>query len=120
VGGAKVLTPQVSLPMFETPYSNQIDYMWNKPSEGEKEIFIVGKSDGKLIKNIKNELNSEKIISSLRFYTPQQSEFTALGFNSLNTYLSQEISNDNIDELIEEIEGEIFEDDEVYTEEDFD
>ncbi|NNG75380.1 type VI secretion system tip protein VgrG [Acinetobacter sp. ANC 4277] len=120
VGGQKVLTPQVSLPMFETPYSNQIDYMWNKPSEGEKEIFIVGKSDGKLIKNIKNELNSEKIISSLRFYTPQQSEFTALGFNSLNTYLSQEISNDNIDELIEEIEGEIFEDDEVYTEEDFD
>jgi type VI secretion system secreted protein VgrG len=120
VGGGKVLTPQVSLPMFETPYSNQIDYMWNKPSEGEKEIFIVGKSDGKLIKNIKNELNSEKSISSLRFYTPQQSEFTALGFNSLSTYLSQEILNDNIDELIEEIEGEIFEDDEVYTEEDFD
>lgn len=51
VGGRKVLIPQVSLPMPETPYSNQIDYIWNRLSEGEKEIFIVGKSDGKLIKN---------------------------------------------------------------------
>ena len=64
-------------------------------------------------------MGSEKNISYLRFYTPQQAEFTALGFNSLNTYLSQEISNDNIDELIEETE-EISEEDEVYTEEDFD
>ncbi|OAL80979.1 type VI secretion system protein [Acinetobacter sp. SFB] len=120
VGGGKVLTPQVSLPMLETPYSNQIDYSWSRSSAGEKEIFIVGKSDGKLIKNTKNELDSEKNISSLRFYTAQQSEFTAVGFNSLNTYLSQEIPNDNIDELMEEIEEEIFEDDEVYTEEDFD
>ncbi|NNH34535.1 type VI secretion system tip protein VgrG [Acinetobacter sp. NIPH 2377] len=120
VGGQKVLTPQVSLPILETPYSNQVDYIWNRLSMGEKEIFIVDKSEGKLIKNIKNELGSEKNISSLRFYTPQQAEFTALGFNSLNTYLSQEISNDNCDELIEETEEEISEEDEVYTEEDFD
>jgi type VI secretion system secreted protein VgrG len=120
VGGAKVLTPQLSLPMLETPYSNQMDYSWNRFSEGEKEIFIVDQSNGKLIKNIKNELDSEKNMSSLRFYTPQQAEFTALGFNSLNTYLSQDISNDNGDELIEETEEEILEDDDVYTEEDFD
>ena len=120
VGGAKVPTPQVSLPMLETPYSNQIDYIWNRPSRGEKEIFIVDKSQGKLIKSIKNELDSNKNMSSFRFYTPQQAEFTALGFNSLNTYLSQDISNDNLDELIEETEEEILEDDEVYTEEDFD
>jgi len=120
VGGAKVPTPQVSLPMLETPYSNQIDYIWNRPSMGEKEIFIVDKSQGKLIKSIKNELDSNKNMSSFKFYTPQQAEFTALGFNSLNTYLSQDISNDNGDELIEETEEEILEDDEVYTEEDFD
>ncbi|MFH7765997.1 type VI secretion system Vgr family protein [Acinetobacter sp. BSP-28] len=116
VGGGKAVVPQTSLPSLETPYSNQMDYSWNCFSEGEKEIFIVDKSDGKLIKNIKNELDSEKNMSSLRFYTPQQTEFTALGFNSLNTYLSQDISNDNGDELIEKI----LEDDEVYTEEDFD
>lgn len=120
VGGGKVVMPQISLPMFETPYSNQLDYSWNHFSEGEKEIFIVDQSDGKLIKNIKNELDSEKNMSSFRFYTPQQTEFTALGFNSLNTYLSQDISNDNSDELIEETEEEILEDDDVYTEEDFD
>lgn len=119
-GGGKVLTSQVSLPMLETPYSNRIDYIWNRPSMGKKEIFIVDKSDGKLIKNIKNELDNDKNMSSLRFYTPQQTEFTALRFNSLNTYLSHEISNDNCDELIEETEEEILEDDEVYTEEDFD
>ncbi|WP_166169873.1 type VI secretion system Vgr family protein [Acinetobacter sp. SA01] len=120
VGGGKVVMPQISLPMLETPYSNQLDYSWNHFSEGEKEIFIVDQSDGKLIKNIKNELDSEKNMSSFRFYTPQQTEFTALGFNSLNTYLSQDISNDNSDELIEETEEEILEDDDVYTEEDFD
>lgn len=120
VGGGKVVMPQISLPMFETPYSNQLDYSWNRFSEGEKEIFIVDQSDGKLIKNIKNEMDGEKNMSSFRFYTPQQIEFTALGFNSLNTYLSQDISNDNGDELIEETEEEILEDDEVYTEEDFD
>lgn len=120
VGGGKAIMPQTSLPRLETPYSNQVDYSWNHFSEGEKEIFIVDKSDGKLIKNIKNELDSEKNMTSLRFYTPQQTKFTALGFNSLNTYLSQDISNDNCDELIEETEEEILEDDEVYTEEDFD
>ncbi len=120
VGGGKVVMPQISLPMLETPYSNQLDYSWNHFSEGEKEIFIVDQLDGKLIKNIKNELDSEKNMSSFRFYTPQQTEFTALGFNSLNTYLSQDISNDNGDELIEETEEEILEDDDVYTEEDFD
>ena len=120
VVGGKVVMPQTSLPILETPYSNQMDYSWNSFSEGEKEIFVVDKLDGKLIKNIRNELDSEKNMSSLRFYTPQQTEFTALGFNSLNTYLSQEIPNNNCDELIEEIEEEILEDDEVYTEEDFD
>lgn len=120
VGGGKVVMPQISLPMFETPYSNQMDYSWNHFSEGEKEIFIVDQLDGKLIKNIKNKLDGEKNMSSFRFYTPQQTEFTALGFNSLNTYLSQDISNDNGDELIEETEEEILEDDDVYTEEDFD
>lgn len=119
MGGAKVPTAQLGLPMLETPYSNQIDYLWNRPSVGEKEIFIVDKSDGSLIKNIKNELDSNKNISSFRFYTPQPAEFSALGFNSLNTYLSQDLSNDNVDELIEETEEEILEDDEVYTEEDF-
>ena len=58
-------------------------------------------------------------MSSLRFYTSKQSDFAALGFNSLHTYLTQEISNGNIDELMEEIEEDTFEDDEVYTEEDF-
>ncbi len=119
-GGGKAIMPQTSLPRLETPYSNQVDYSWNHFSEGEKEIFIVDQSDGKLIKNIKNELDSEKNITSLRFYTPQQTEFTALGFNSLNTYLSQDIADDNCDELIEEIEEKILEHDEVYTEEDFD
>ena len=120
VEGGKAIMPQTSLPRLETPYSNQVDYSWNHFSEGEKEIFIVDKSDGKLIKNIKNELDSEKNMTSLRFYTPQQTEFTALGFNSLNTYLSQDISDDNCDELIEEIEEKILKHDEVYTEEDFD
>lgn len=55
-------------------------------------------------------------MSSLRFFTKQQEDFVALGFNSLHTYISQDISNENVDELIED-ESNV---DEVYAEEDFD
>ena len=83
----------------------------------KKEIFIVDKNNGKLIKHKKNEVDSENKLSSLRFYTENKVNFTALGFDFTQTSLIQQLSNqNNIDELIEEVEED--DQDDVYTEED--
>lgn len=121
-GGQQVPVPQTSLPTFQTPFSNRVDYSWKASSLGEKEIFILDKADGNLIKNEINELDTENNISSLRFYTPEKTDFSALGFNSLRTHLIQEnLEENDIDELLEEVEGnDIFDDDQddIYTEKD--
>lgn len=115
--GQQVPISKASLPMMKTPFSNQVNYNWNVSSQGEKEIFIVDKNNGKLIKHKKNEVDSENKLSSLRFYTENKVNFTALGFDSTQTSLIQQLSNqNNIDELIEEVEEE--DQDDVYTEED--
>ena len=115
--GQQVPISKASLPMMKTPFSNQVNYNWNVSSQGEKEIFIVDKNNGKLIKHKKNEVDSENKLSSLRFYTENKVNFTALGFDSTQTSLIQQLSNqNNIDELIEEVEED--DQDDVYTEED--
>ncbi len=48
-GGERVASVQHSLPQAETEYSHQIDYQWDVATEDEKEIFVVGKQDGRLI-----------------------------------------------------------------------
>ena len=40
-GGQQVPVPQTSLPTFQTPFSNRVDYSWKASSLGEKEIFIL-------------------------------------------------------------------------------
>lgn len=73
--------------------------------------------DGNLIKTKKSVLNENNQLSTLRFYTSQPTDFVALGFNSLQTHLIQDLDNESIDELLNEIEERDLEDD-VYTEED--
>src|SRR5690606_18241682 len=115
--GQNIVEQKISLPKMETLFSNQINYQWNNFSEGKKEIFVVDKMDGKLIKNKKATLDQENKLSSLRFYTEEQTDFVASGFNSSQTYLIQELNNENIDELLNEIEEEEIED-EIYIQED--
>ncbi|WP_216935941.1 MULTISPECIES: type VI secretion system Vgr family protein [unclassified Acinetobacter] len=115
--GQNIIEQKISLPKMKTLFSNKINYQWTNYSKGEKEIFIVDKLDGKLIKTNKFLLNENNQLSTLRFYTSQQTDFVALGFNSLQTHLIQELGNENIDELLSEIEESDLEDD-VYTEED--
>ncbi|WP_168526504.1 type VI secretion system Vgr family protein [Acinetobacter sp. A3] len=119
-GGERVASVQYSLPQAETEYSHQIDYQWDVATEDEKEIFVVGKQDGRLINTNKNIQDANQSVSSLRFYTSEKTEFVALGFNSSYVYLTQSaVQDNNIDELWVEIEEETeLEEDEVYAEED--
>ena len=121
-GGERVASVQYSLPQAETEYSHQIYYQWDVATEDEKEIFVVGKQDGRLINTNKNIQDANQSVSSLRFYTSEKTEFVALGFNSSYVYLTQSaVQDNNIDELWVEIEEETeLEEDEVYAEEDLD
>lgn len=104
------------MPKSPTLFSNKINYQWNQPSTGEKEIFVLDKLNGKLIKTNKSILNENNQLSTLRFYTSQPTDFVALGFASLYTQLIQESNLDNIDELMDEV-TEINSEDDVYAEE---
>ena len=115
--GQNIIEQKISLPKMETLFSNRINYQWNTACEGEKEIFIVDKKEGTLIKSKKSLLNEVNQISTLRFYTSQKTDFIAFGFNSCQTYLRQELNKEDIDELLEDLENEEIED-EVYTKED--
>ncbi|UNW09739.1 type VI secretion system tip protein VgrG [Acinetobacter indicus] len=111
-----VVEPKMSLPQMATLFSNQINYQWNSSSAGEKEIFVIDQTDGKLLKTNKSILNEQHQLSTFRFYTPQSTDFIALGFNSLHTHLSGALSDEQIDYLLEEIEED--QEDEVSTHED--
>ncbi|EEY92639.1 Rhs element Vgr protein [Acinetobacter junii SH205] len=116
-GGENIVSPKINLPMVKTLFSNQVNYNWNIKSEGEKEIFIINQKSNDLIKTKTDQLDHDNNMSSLRFYTPQAMDFTALIFNSDIPRLKQDVpDSENIDELLEEALQE--ESDEVYTEED--
>lgn len=115
--GANVVAPKVSLPTAKTLYSNKVNYNWNIKSEGTKEIFILDNKNNNLIKTKSDQLDTDNNISSLRFYTSQETEFTALAFNSDYIHMKQEISDqENTDELLEEALNNESESDDVYTE----
>lgn len=115
--GQNIIEQKINLPKMKTLFSNKINYQWTNQSAGEKEIFILNRLDGNLIKTKKSVLNENNQLSTLRFYTSQPTDFVALGFNSLQTHLIQDLDNESIDELLNEIEERDLEDD-VYTEED--
>jgi len=105
--------------MSETPYSNKIDYSWNDNLGNEKEIFVLDQNKNSLITSRVNQLDNENNLSSLRFYTSESTEFTALGFNSSHVSLKQNrLDGENKDELLEEALLESDNED-VYTGEDF-
>lgn len=115
--GANVVAPKVSLPTAKTLYSNKVNYNWNIKSEGTKEIFILDNKNNNLIKTKSDQLDTDNNISSLRFYTSQETEFTALAFNSDYIHMKQEISDqENTDELLEEVLNNESESGDVYTE----
>ncbi|MEQ1248402.1 type VI secretion system Vgr family protein [Acinetobacter soli] len=115
--GANVVAPKVSLPTAKTLYSNKVNYNWNIKSEGIKEIFILDNKNNNLIKTKSDQLDTDNNISSLRFYTSQETEFTALAFNSDYIHMKQEISDqENTDELLEEALNNESESGDVYTE----
>ena len=119
MGGGTAITPKVSLPKLEAIYSNQVDYTWNENSTIEKEIIILNEKQNVLLKAKKDLLDNENKISSLRFYTPKADDFIALGFDSSYVSLKQKrLDGDNKDELLEEALLE-FDDNNVYTSEDF-
>ncbi|ENW83210.1 hypothetical protein F909_00802 [Acinetobacter sp. ANC 3929] len=116
--GANVVVPKISLPTVKTLFSHQVNYNWHLKSEGKKEIFVIDQKSNRLIKTKKDQLDPENKISSLRFHTPQATDFTALIFNSDIPWLKQDVlDSENIDELLEETLL-VEESDEVYTEED--
>ena len=118
-GGAHVPIPKVSLPMSETPYSNKIDYNWDDNLGNEKEIFVLDQNKNSLITSKVDQLDDEKNLSSLRFYTSESTEFTALGFNSSHVSLKQNrLDGENKDELLEEALLES-DNEEIYTGDDF-
>lgn len=120
MSGANIVVPKISLPTIKTPFSNKINYNWNINSEGKKELFIINKKDNSLIKNHKNKLDKNNNLSSLRFYTPEEADFTAMIFNSDYIQLKQNMpDSENIDELLEETLLYDEENDDVYTEEEF-
>ncbi|MFX6048586.1 DUF2345 domain-containing protein, partial [Acinetobacter baumannii] len=85
--------------------------------EGIKEIFILDNKNNNLIKTKSDQLDTDNNISSLRFYTSQETEFTALAFNSDYIHMKQEISDqENTDELLEEALNNESESGDVYTE----
>lgn len=117
-GGANVVVPKISLPTVKALFSHQINYNWHLKSEGKKEIFVIDQKSNRLIKTKKDQLDPENKISSLRFHTPQATDFTALIFNSDIPWLKQDVpDSENIDELLEEALLDE-ESDEMYTEED--
>ena len=102
-GGQKVVSPKISLPMSETPYSNKIDYTWDSNLNNKKEIFVLDQNQNSLIKSKVDNLDHKNNLSSLRFYTPQSTEFIALGFNSSYVSVEQKrLDGENRDELLEE------------------
>lgn len=120
MSGANIVVPKISLPTIKTPFSNKINYNWNINSEGKKELFIINKKNTNLIKTYKNELDKKNNLSSLRFYTPEEADFTAMIFNSDYIQLKQNMpDSENIDELLEETLLYDEENDDVYTEEEF-
>lgn len=120
MSGANIVVPKKSLPTIKTPFSNKINYNWNINSEGKKELFIINKKNNSLIKTHKNELDKNNNLSSLRFYTPEETDFTAMIFNSDYIQLKQNMpDSENIDELLEETLLYDEENDDVYTEEEF-
>jgi len=115
--GANVVAPKVSLTTAKTLYSNKVNYNWNIKSEGTKEIFILDNKNNNVIKTKSDQLDTDNNISSLRFYTSQETEFTALAFNSDYIHMKQEISDqENTDELLEEAFNNESESGDVYTE----
>ncbi|MGZ7882229.1 type VI secretion system Vgr family protein [Acinetobacter soli] len=115
--GANVVAPKVSLPTAKTLYSNKVNYNWNIKSEGTKEIFILDNKNNNVIKTKSDQLDTDNNISSLRFCTSQETEFTALAFNSDYIHMKQEISDqENTDELLEEALNNESESGDVYTE----
>lgn len=120
MSGANIIVPKISLPTIKTPFSNKINYNWNINSEGKKELFIINKKNNNLIKTHKNKLDKNNNLSSLRFYTPEEADFTAMIFNSDYIQLKQNMpDSENIDELLEETLLYDEENDDVYTEEEF-
>ncbi|MFV5362074.1 type VI secretion system Vgr family protein [Acinetobacter oleivorans] len=120
MSGANIVVPKISLPTIKTPFSNKINYNWNINSEDKKELFIINKKNNSLIKAHKNELDNKNNLSSLRFYTPEEADFTAMIFNSDYIQLKQNMpDSENIDELLEETLLYDEENDDVYTEEEF-
>lgn len=120
MSGANIVVPKISLPTIKTPYSNKINYNWNIISEDKKELFIINKKNNSLIKTHKNKLDKNNNLSSLRFYTPEEADFTAMIFNSDYIQLKQNMpDSENIDELLEETLLYDEENDDVYTEEEF-
>ncbi|MDO7245088.1 type VI secretion system Vgr family protein [Acinetobacter pittii] len=120
MSGANIVVPKISLPTIKTPYSNKINYNWNINSEDKKELFIINKKNNSLIKTHKNKLDKNNSLSSLRFYTPEEADFTAMIFNSDYIQLKQNMpDSENIDELLEETLLYDEENDDVYTEEEF-
>ncbi|WP_447506770.1 type VI secretion system Vgr family protein [Acinetobacter oleivorans] len=120
MSGANIVVPKISLPTIKTPFSNKINYNWNINSEDKKELFIINKKNNSLIKAHKNELDNKNNLSSLRFYTPEEADFTAMIFNSDYIHLKQNMpDSENIDELLEETLLYDEENDDVYTEEEF-
>lgn len=120
MSGANIVVPKISLPTIKTPFSNKINYNWNINSEGKKELFIINKKNNSLIKTHKNKLDKNNNLSSLRFYTPEEADFTAMIFNSDYIQLKQNMpDSENIDELLEETLLYDEENDDVYTEEEF-
>ncbi|KQE89055.1 type VI secretion system Vgr family protein [Acinetobacter lactucae] len=118
MSGANIVVPKKSLPTIKTPFSNKINYNWNINSEGKKELFIINKKINSLIKTHKNDLDKNNNLSSLRFYTPEEADFTAMIFNSDYIQLKQNMPDSkNIDELLEETLLYDEESDDVYTEE---
>ncbi|OEY95503.1 type VI secretion system protein [Acinetobacter proteolyticus] len=102
-GGANIVVPKLSLPTAKTLFSNQINYNWDIESEGNKQIFIIDQKTNHLIKTKMDQLDAENQLSSLRFHTPQATDFTALIFNSDLPRLKQDLPDrENIDELLEE------------------
>jgi type VI secretion system secreted protein VgrG len=116
-GGVHVPNFKVSLPTPKTLYSNKIDYNWSDNIGNDKEIFVLNKHNNYLIQSKIDKLNDKNNMSSLRFYTPEETDFIALGFDSSYVSLVQKrLDGENIDELLDEA---LSNGDDVYSEEDF-
>lgn len=113
-GGEKVVSPKISLPLFNTLYSNQVDYCWAANIGNTKEIFVLDAKNNSLIKTNLDNLDEKKIISSLRFYTSEPMDFIALGFNSTSVSMNQKkYDEQNINELLKEIDMEHISDSDI-------